>query len=89
MITLWTATVYLRNNKKKYIMVLVPSVFMTAVSFTYFFVAPECLGNLWTGLKISSEIYYPIAIAAGIFVAVLFLLVFLKNSVHIDDKLKF
>lgn len=86
MITLWTASVYLRKNKKKYIITLVPAAFMTAVSITYFFVAPECLGGLWTGLKIANEIYYPIAVVAGIIVAGLFLCIFRKNSVHCDDK---
>lgn len=44
MIVLWAETVYLLNNNKKYLITLIPAVFMTAVTSTYFLVAPECLG---------------------------------------------
>lgn len=43
MIVLWAATVYLRGKKQRYFITLVPAVFMTAVSATYFLIAPECL----------------------------------------------
>ncbi|MBO7238132.1 MAG: carbon starvation protein A [Elusimicrobiaceae bacterium] len=43
MIVLWTATVYLYRKKRNYFLALVPAVFMTAVSGTYFLIAPECL----------------------------------------------
>ncbi len=43
MIVLWAATVYLRIKKQNYGLALVPAIFMTAVSCTYFLIAPECL----------------------------------------------
>ncbi len=43
MIVLWAATVYLREKKRNYFLTLVPAVFMTAVSVTYFLIAPECM----------------------------------------------
>ena len=43
MIVLWAATVYLYGKKQNYFITLVPAVFMTAVSTTYFLIAPECL----------------------------------------------
>lgn len=43
MIVLWAATVYLYRKKQSYFIALIPAVFMTAVSSTYFFIAPECL----------------------------------------------
>ena len=43
MIVLWAATVYLRGKKRNYFLTLVPAVFMTAVSATYFLIAPECV----------------------------------------------
>jgi len=43
MIVLWAATVYLYSKKRNYFITLIPSVFMTAVSVTYFLIAPECL----------------------------------------------
>lgn len=41
--TLWTITVYMVHEGKPYIVTLVPAVFMTAVSITYFCIAPECM----------------------------------------------
>ena len=43
MIVLWAATVYLHTKKQNYFITLIPAVFMTAVSCTYFLIAPECL----------------------------------------------
>ena len=62
MIVLWTASMYLFRERKNYWMTAVPATFMSAVSMTYFFYAPECL-NLGT------TIAYP----AGIVMAALFL----------------
>lgn len=51
MCTLWVISVFLFKHRPgmKYIMALVPAVFMTAVIFTYFFRAPECIGGLSAG----------------------------------------
>ena len=43
MIVLWTASMYLFREKKNYWITAVPATFMSAVSMTYFFCAPECL----------------------------------------------
>ncbi len=39
--TLWTITVYLVQEKKPYIITLIPALFMTCVSVTYICIAPE------------------------------------------------
>ena len=57
---------YLYKNKKVFWVTAIPATFMTAVSITYFFYAPECL-NLGT------TIAYPIGIIAAIAALVLFL----------------
>ena len=75
MIALWTASMYLFKNKKFYWITVIPATFMSAVSVTYFFYAPECL-NLGT------KIAYPI----GIIAAVVFLGIFLCNSVFKKEK---
>lgn len=51
MCTLWIISVFLFKHRPgmNYIMALVPAVFMTAVIFTYFFRAPECIGGLFAG----------------------------------------
>lgn len=51
MCTLWVLTVYLFRCRGglKYVVTLVPAVFMSSVIFTYIFRAPECLGGIWGG----------------------------------------
>lgn len=46
-IALWAMTVYLKNEKKNFLITLIPAIFMTAVSILYFLIAPECLGAIW------------------------------------------
>lgn len=70
MIALWTASMYLYKKKKCYWMTVIPAVFMSAVSVTYFFYAPECL-------HLSTAIAYP----AGMMAAAGFLGIFLFHSV--------
>lgn len=65
MIVLWTASMFLFKEKKNYWLTAVPATFMSAVSMTYFFYAPECL-NLGT------TVAYPV----GIILAVVFLGIF-------------
>ena len=43
--TLWTITVYLVQQKKPFIITLIPALFMTMVCVSYIFVAPECMGQ--------------------------------------------
>ena len=75
MIVLWAGSMYLVQNKKNYWITAVPATFMSAVSATYFMMAPECLGLIpvFTNNK---TIAYPV----GIIVAVLFLGIFLSKA---------
>ena len=75
MIVLWAASMFLFYEKKNYWITAVPATFMSAVSVTYFFFAPECL-NLGT------KVAYP----AGIIVAALFLGIFLYSIKKRDVK---
>ena len=75
MIALWTASMYLYKNKKCFWVTAIPATFMSAVSVTYFFYAPECL-------HLSTAIAYPVGVAA----AVVFLFIFLFHSVFKKEK---
>ena len=82
MIVLWAASMYLFYDKKNYWLTAVPATFMSAVSATYFVLAPECLGKLvntydaeGTLVAYNTMVAYPIGIA----VAALFLGVFLYS----------
>ena len=80
MIALWAMSVYLRRHGKNYIITALPAAFMSAVSVTYFFVAPECLALAWNAVRVSSAVYYPLGVAAGIISALLFLGIFMKKT---------
>ena len=69
MIVLWAASVYLRRNHRNHLFTSLPAVFMSAVTATYFAIAPECLGLLWNALRVPARVYYPIGIAAGLMLA--------------------
>ena len=69
MIVLWAASMFLFQEKKNYWITAVPATFMSAVSMTYFFSAPECL-------HLSTAIAYPV----GIVLAALFLGIFLYST---------
>lgn len=62
--TLWAITVYLARHKKLYLITLIPAMFMTAVSVSYILFAPTPEGF---GLN------YPIAVGAGVAMAIIFL----------------
>lgn len=72
MIVLWTASMYLFLEKKNYWITAVPATFMSAVSATYFLLAPECLG----AFGISTAVAYPV----GIIIAAAFLGLFLMAT---------
>ena len=79
MIVLWTGGVFI--HKYGYppiasLMAAIPATFMSAVSITYFFQAPECL-------HLSTSIAYPVGIVA----AILFFCIFWWRTfiVHKDD----
>ncbi|MBR3831826.1 MAG: carbon starvation protein A [Muribaculaceae bacterium] len=65
--TLWAITVYLARHKKLYLITLIPAMFMTAVSVSYILFAPTPEGF---GLS------YPIAVGAGVAMAIIFLCLF-------------
>ena len=67
--------VFLVKNKKNYWIAAAPATFMSAVSATYFMMAPECLGMV-ARFRNNTTIAYP----AGIIVAVLFLWLFLRSA---------
>lgn len=62
--TLWAISVYLARHKKLYLITLIPAMFMTAVSVSYILFAPTPEGF---GLS------YPIAVGAGVAMAIIFL----------------
>ena len=72
MIVLWTASMFLYQEKKNYWITAVPATFMSAVSMTYFFCAPECLGKL----GLTTTVAYPV----GIVLAALFLGIFIRAT---------
>ncbi len=75
MIVLWSASMYLYIEKRNYWVTVVPATFMSAVSVTYFMMAPECLGLIET-FKNNTTIAYP----TGIIVAILFLALFIRAT---------
>lgn len=80
MIALWAISEYLRSQNKNWIYTVIPAIFMTAVTTTYFFAAPECMGLLWNTLNIAHAVYYPIAIGSGVFAAFLLGFIFILRA---------
>lgn len=81
MIVLWAGAMYLAQNKKNYWICAIPATFMSAVSATYFMMAPECLG-LIEYFKNNKTIGYPV----GIVVAIAFLAIFLSKARKASGK---
>ena len=79
MIVLWAASMYLFKEKKNYWITAVPATFMSAVSCTYFVLAPECLGkmiNTYADGKLgayNTAVAYPIGIIFAIAMLALFI----------------
>ena len=73
--TLWALTVYLAREQKLYIVTLLPALFMTAVTVTYILFAPEGFSAL-TNAVWGARIPYEIALAAGIGITLLLLILF-------------
>lgn len=67
MIVLWAGAVYLFKERKNFWICVVPAIFMSAVSATYFCMAPECLGMI-PALANNTAVAYPV----GVIVAALF-----------------
>ncbi|MGL5752896.1 MAG: carbon starvation CstA family protein [Paraclostridium sp.] len=66
MIVLWASTVYLLKNNSKYLITLIPAVFMSSVSVSYILQAPE-------GLKLDSMFSNIVGIAVALILLVLFI----------------
>ena len=79
MVFLWTVSVYLMQEKKQYWVSLVPAVFMTAVTTTYLFLAPE-------GFSLSMGVSYSIGIVISIISLAVFL--FIKKGFIINLKFR-
>ena len=86
MIVLWAASMYLFKEKKNFWITAVPATFMSAVSCTYFVLAPECLGkmiNTYADGKLvayNTAVAYPIGIVFAIAMLALFLHATKKSS---------
>ena len=77
MIVLWAGSMYLYQQKKNYWITAVPATFMSAVSCTYFILAPECLGGLVNPAGgYNTAVAYPI----GVVFAALLLLIFIRAT---------
>ncbi len=75
--TLWACTVWLAKNKRLYIITLIPAMFMTAVTVTYIFFAPEGFSALSQTLT-GTPIPYEAAVGIGLATAGAFLLMFTR-----------
>ncbi len=82
MIVLWSASMFLYREKKNFWITAVPATFMSAVSATYFILAPECLGSILNQKTAEGATIYNTALAypIGIIVAILFLGLFIRAT---------
>ena len=83
---IWAASMYLFKEKKNFWITAVPATFMSAVSCTYFVLAPECLGkmiNTYADGKLvayNTAVAYPIGIVFAIAMLALFIYATKKNT---------
>lgn len=75
--TLWTITVWLARNAKPYVITLIPALFMTMVTVTYIFFAPEGFGIISERL-FGMPVSYEASVGAGILTCGIFLLMFVR-----------
>ena len=82
MIVLWAAAMYLFTEKKNFWIAAVPATFMSAVSCTYFILAPECLGSLLNSKTSDGPVIYNTAVAypIGFVFAILLLALFIRAT---------
>lgn len=74
--TLWAITVYLARREKAYVITMIPAMFMTAVTVTYIFFAPEgfnALTRTLSGASISYEAATGIGLTATALLTALFI----------------
>lgn len=85
--TLWAVTVWLAKNRKLYIITLVPAMFMTCVTVTYIFFAPEGFGILTDWIAGVKPGYY-LSLGIGLAVTALFTVLFAKflRGIHTQDS---
>lgn len=81
MLVLWCGASFLARENKNYWVAAVPAVFMSAVTSTYFVMAPECLG-LIPALKNNTAVAYPV----GIIFAVVCLYLFMRHVNKIKNE---
>ncbi len=75
--TLWALTVWLARHRKLYIITLIPALFMTCVTVTYIFFAPEGFSQIV--LHVSDEpIPYRMALGIGLTVSAVLLALFTR-----------
>ncbi len=75
-ITLWALSVYLAQQRRCYWITVVPAIFMSAVSATYMFQAPEC------GIKLADKFAYPAGVAVAMAFFVIFACTTLRKRKH-------
>ncbi|MDR1880240.1 MAG: carbon starvation protein A [Tannerellaceae bacterium] len=76
--TLWAITVYLATAKKRYIVTLIPALFMTTVCSTYLFIAPE-------GLNLSANVSQALGTCC-MAITLIFFLLWRRRTVNNDGK---
>lgn len=75
--TLWALSVYLAKNRKLYLITLIPALFMTAVTMTYIFFAPEGFGAMTDALW-GVSIAYEWALGIGLSITAVCLMLFIR-----------
>lgn len=75
--TLWALTVYLASQGRKYVVTLLPAMFMTCVTVTYIFFAPEGFSSLSVSLS-GMPIPYEAALGVGLAVCAGMTLMFMR-----------
>ena len=75
--TLWAITVWLAKERKQYWITLLPAMFMTAVTMTYIFFAPEGFSSLTMAVG-EYAIPYEFALGIGLTATLLLTALFLK-----------
>ena len=75
--TLWTATVWLAKENRFYYISLIPALFMTSVTITYIFFAPEGFQAITQSLW-NFEIPYSFALGMGLSISAICLMAFRK-----------
>lgn len=75
--TLWAITIYLAKEKKNYFITLPVAIFMTCVTMTYIFFAPEGFSSLTLTL-FNTAISYELAVIIGVAISCLFYILFAR-----------